>query len=405
MSSNAYIARQPIVDAKHKLFAYELLFRHSAHAQSARIDTDVDAGITVIANTLVNMGTEWLLKGKLAFVNMETSMLMSSFSMLLPPEKVVIEVLETVQVTPEVLERLAELKAAGYRFALDDYQYLPETEPLLPLVSYVKLDVLAHTPTELANMVKAIRKYPVELIAEKVETPEQFRHCQALGFDFFQGYYFAHPENLAAKIINPVYGTVVQLLEKVRQGADAKELEALFKKDVALTFKLLRYINSAGFGLSCEVQSIRHAVSILGMQPLYRWLTLLLVTAGGAPTMPTLARTAITRGRLCELIGKACLPKGDQDNLFIVGVFSLLPAFLEMPMDQVLERIVIPEKLADALADRSGIYGPFLALAEAVESGNVEQLENLASSLMVTPDQVSQAHLQALAWVEQLGLD
>jgi EAL and modified HD-GYP domain-containing signal transduction protein len=405
MSSNAYIARQPIVDAKHKLFAYELLFRHSAHAQSARIDTDMDAGITVIANTLVNMGTEWLLKGKLAFVNMEASMLMSSFSMLLPPENVVIEILETVQVTPEVLERLAELKEAGYRFALDDYQYLPETEPLLQLASYVKLDVLAHTPAELSNLVKAIRKHPVELVAEKVETPEQFRHCQALGFDFFQGYYFAHPETLAAKIINPVYGTVVQLLEKVRQGADAKELEALFKKDVALTFKLLRYINSAGFGLSCEVQSIRHAVSILGLQPLYRWLTLLLVTAGGAPTMPTLARTAITRGRLCELIGKICLSKSDQDNLFIVGVFSLLPAFLEMPMDQVLERIVIPEKLIDALADRSGIYGPFLALAEAVESGNSEQLESLASSLMVTPDQVSQAHLQALAWVEQLGLD
>jgi EAL and modified HD-GYP domain-containing signal transduction protein len=405
MSTNAYIARQPIVDAKHQLFAYELLFRHSAHAQSARFDNDVDAGISVISNTLVNMGTEWLLKGKLAFVNMEASMLMSSFSTLLPPEKVVIEVLETVEVTPEVLERLAELKEAGYRFALDDFQYLPESEPLLPLASFVKLDVLAHTPAELTNMVKIIRKYPVELIAEKVETPEQFRHCQALGFDYFQGYYFAHPENLAAKIINPVYATVVQLLEKVRQGADAKDLEALFKKDVALTFKLLRYINSAGFGLSCEVQSIRHAVSILGMQPLYRWLTLLLVTAGGAPTMPTLARTAITRGRLCELIGKICLSKGDQDNLFIVGVFSLLPAFLEMPMDQVLDRIVIPEKLVDALADRTGIYGPFLALTEAVESGNVDLLESLASSLMVTPNQVSEAHLQALAWVEQLGLD
>lgn len=405
MSSNAYIARQPIVDAKHQLFAYELLFRHSEHAQSARVDTDVDAGITVIANTLVNMGTEWLLKGKLAFINMEASMLMSSFSTLLPPEKVVIEILKTVQATPEVLERLAELKALGYRFALDDFQCSPETEPLLPLASYVKLDVLAHTPAELSNMVALIRRHPVELVAEKVETPEQFRHCQMLGFDFFQGYYFAHPENLAAKIINPVYGTVVQLLERVRNGADAKELETLFKKDVALTFKLLRYINSAGFGLSCEVQSIRHAVSIIGMQPLYRWLTLLLVTAGGAPTMPTLARTAITRGRLCELIGKACLPKGDQDNLFIVGVFSLLPAFLEMPMEQVLERIVIPENLVDALADRSGIYGPFLALTEAVESGNSEQLENLASSLMVTPDQVSQAHLQALAWVEQLGLD
>jgi EAL and modified HD-GYP domain-containing signal transduction protein len=141
------------------------------------------------------------------------------------------------------------------------------------------------------------------------------------------------------------------------------------------------------------------------MQPLYRWLTLLLVTAGGAPTMPTLARTAITRGRLCELVGKSCLSKGDQDNLFIVGVFSLLPAFLEMPMEQVLERIVIPEKMIDALSDRSGIYGPFLSLAEAVESGDTEELEKLALSLMMTPDKISQAHLQALAWVEQLGLD
>lgn len=405
MSSNAYIARQPIVDVKHHLFAYELLFRHSATALSARIDTDVDAGISVIANTLMNMGTEWLLKGKLAFVNMETSMLMSSFSTLLPAEKVVIEVLETVQATPEVLDRLDELKAAGYRFALDDYRYSAETEKLLAIASFVKLDVLAHTPAELAALVGRLRKYPARLIAEKVETPEQFRHCQSLGFDFFQGYYFAHPENLAAKIINPVHATVVQLLEKVRQEADAKELEMLFKKDVALTFKLLRYINSAGFGLSCEVQSIRHAVSILGMQPLYRWLTLLLVTAGGAPTMPTLARTAITRGRLCELVGKSCLPRADQDNLFIVGVFSLLPAFLEMPMEQVLERIVIPEKIVDALADRSGIYGPFLLLAEAVESGDTKQLEQLAGSLMMTPEKISQAHLQALAWVEQLGLD
>lgn len=405
MSSNAYIARQPIVDAKHHLFGYELLFRHSANALSARIENDVDAGITVISNTLVDMGTEWLLKGKLAFINMETSMLMSSFSTLLPPEKVIIEILETVQVTPELMERLAELRQAGYRFALDDYKYQPESEQLLALASYVKLDVLEHSPAELTSLVKLLRKYSLQLVAEKVETPEQFRHCQSIGFDLFQGYYFAHPENLAAKIINPVYGTVVQLLEKVRQEADAKDLETLFKKDVALTFKLLRYINSAGFGLSCEVQSIRHAVSILGMQPLYRWLTLLLVTAGGAPTMPTLARTAITRGRLCELIGKNCLPRGDQNNLFIVGVFSLLPAFLEMPMEQVLERIVIPESLGDALANRTGIYGPFLALTEAMESGDTDQLELLTTSLMLTPGQVSQAHLQALAWVEQLGLD
>jgi EAL and modified HD-GYP domain-containing signal transduction protein len=141
------------------------------------------------------------------------------------------------------------------------------------------------------------------------------------------------------------------------------------------------------------------------MQPLYRWLTLLLATAGSNPTSPALARTAITRGRLCELLGKGELPRSDQDNLFIVGVFSLLPAMLEMTMDQVLERVVIPEKIADALTDRSGLYGPFLALTEAMESGDSTRLEDLTLSLMLSPRQVSEAHLQSLAWVEQLGLD
>lgn len=405
MSHNAFIARQPIVNSGHNIVAYELLFRHAAHAQEARITSDADAGLTVIANTLCNMGTEWLLKGKKAFINMEIPMLMSSFSTLLPKNDVVIEVLETVKVSEEILARLRELKQEGYRFALDDFHYHPDLEPLLPYADFVKLDVLAHTPAELASMVKAVRRHPVKLVAEKVETREQFNHCRELGFDFFQGYYFARPETLVERIINPVHATVIQLMEKVREGADVKDLEALFKKDVALTFKLMRYINSAGFGLSCEVQSIRHAVSILGMQPLYRWLTLLLVTAGSNATSPALARTAITRGRVCELLGKNVLPRADLDNLFIVGVFSLLPAMLEMTMEQVLDRILIPEKIADALMDRSGLYGPFLSLAEAMETGDATLLGDLTQSLMLSPDQVTEAHLQALAWVEQLGLD
>ncbi len=405
MSQDAFIARQPIVDGQHRLYAYELLFRDTADSRTAVIEDDVAAGLQVIANTLMNMGAEWLLKGKLAFVNMAADLLQSDLSTLLPPEYVVIELLETVHATADVLERVDALRAEGYRFALDDFQDTPDAQTLLPHASYVKVDVLAYTPTELAGLVARLRRHPVKLVAEKVETLDQFKRCQALGFDFFQGYYFAHPEHLVARVINPNHATVIMLLDKVRQGVDVRELEPLFKKDVALTFKLLRYINSAGFGLSCEVQSIRHAVTILGMQPLYRWLTLLLATAGASPSSPTLARTAITRGRLCELLAKNALPRADQDNLFIVGVFSLLPAFLEMPMDQVLERIVIADKIADALLDRSGLYGPFLALAEAVEEGDERRLEALTESLMLLPRQVSEAHLQALAWVEQLDLD
>ncbi len=405
MALNAYLARQPIVDGNHQLVAYELLFRDAPHAAAARIEDATAAGIDVICNTLCNMGTDWLLKGKLAFINMDTQLLMSDISALLPPDKVVLEVLETVAVTPEVIDRLKSLKQAGFRIALDDYVYTPERAELLPLADYVKLDVLAHFGESLITTLKAARKHGIKLLAEKVEKREQFEQYKKLGFEYFQGYYFARPENVSAKVVNPTQATVIQLMEKVRQEADVKQIEEGFKRDVALTFKLLRYINSAAFGLACEIQSIRHAVSILGYRPLQKWLTLLLATASPSPMAPVLTRTAVTRGRLCELLGAYHLSKNEQDNLFITGVFSMLDALLETPMEQVLERIAIPESVADALLSRSGIYGPILALTEACESGDPSRIESLAESLFLSAEQVNAAHLQALAWVEQVGLE
>ncbi|MCU0842198.1 MAG: EAL domain-containing protein [Thiobacillaceae bacterium] len=365
MTLNAYIARQPIVDGKHNLVAYELLFRDAPNTQAARIENDAAAGIDVISNALCNMGTQWLLKGKLAFINMDTHTLLSDFSSLLPADKVVLEILETVQATPEVLDKIRAFKQAGFRIALDDYVYTPERADLLPLADYVKVDVLGNAPADTINTIKQARRHPAKLLAEKVEKREQFEQYKKLGFELFQGYYFARPENLSAKVVNPTQATVIQLMEKVRQEADLKQIEEGFKRDVALTFKLLRYINSAGFGLTCEVQSIRHAVSILGYKPLSKWLTLLLVTASP----------------------------------------SLLDALLETPMDQLMERVHLPENVADALLHRSGIYGPLLSLAEACELGDAARIERLAEDLFLSPDQVNEAHLNALAWVEQLGLD
>ncbi len=405
MALNAHLARQPIVDGHHRLVTYELLFRDVPHAAAARIEDTVAAGIGVICNTLCNMGMDWLLKGKLAFINMDTQMLMSDFSTLLPPDKVVLEVLETVEVTPELVDRLKSLKQAGFRIALDDYVYTPERVDLLPLADYVKLDVLANTGDSFVTTVKAARKLGIELLAEKVEKREQFEQYKKLGFEYFQGYYFARPDNVSVKAFNPTQATVIQLIEQVRQEADVKQIEEGFKRDVALTFKLLRYINSAAFGLTCEIQSIRHAVSILGYQPLTKWLTLLLATASPSPMAPVLSRTAVTRGRLCELLGAYHLSKSEQDNLFITGVFSMLDALLETPMEQVLERLTIAESVADALLSRTGIYGPILSLAEACESGEAKRIASLAESLFLSPEQVNEAHLKALAWVEQIGLE
>ncbi len=405
MSHDTFLARQPIVDGKHNLIGYELLFRGSSHSTTANVDDAYQAGLNVMAATLFDMGTEWLLKGKLAFVNMDEATLMSDFVSLLPPQKIVIEILETVEASPELLARLDELKAAGFRFALDKYRPGANVDMLLPYATYIKLDVAELGQAGTAEALKGLYKLPARLVAEKVESREVFDWCQSLGFHFFQGYYFAHPEHLMARVLNPAHAVILQLLDKVRKGADIKEIEALFKNDVALTFKLLRYINSAGFGLSCEIQSIRHAVSILGMQPLYRWLTLLLATAGTHPASPAQARTAVTRGRLCELLGGHYMPKSDQDNLFITGVFSLLDAMLDTPMDEIMDRLIIQDSIADALLTRAGIYGPVLALAEACESQDIGRIEELANSLMLSSEDVTKDHLQALAWIEQLGLD
>lgn len=405
MQDNAYLARQPIVDKQQKIIGYELLFCRSGEAGRVSFTDDHLATSKVLTNILGTMGTEWLLGDKLAFINTSTSLLMSDFLKLLPSDRVVPEIQGHTQPTPELLARCHKLRTRGFRLALDDFELTPESEPLLEIASFIKLDIRKRQAEgKLEAHVKALEKYPAKLIAEKVETRQEHNLCEQMGFSYYQGYYFTRPETLSSKVINPAYSIVLELLDKVRSNEDVKDIELSFKRDVALSFKLLRYINSVGFGLSCEIQSLRHALAILGYPQLYRWLTLLLVTAGEGTTSPALMKTAVTRGRLTELLGKDMLEATDRDNLFIVGVFSLLDAMLEMPMNEVLDKLSLPEAISDALLSRQGLYGPFLDLAVACEAGNFNHIEKQAFSLQLEPDKINQSHLDALAWVETLGI-
>lgn len=404
MDNQAFIGRQPIIDLQQKIIGYELLFRHSADASEAQITSDLEAGSKVLLNTYSNMDANWLLGDKLAFINIAAPMLESDFLELLPAKRVVLELIETVEATPEQVARIQSLRHMGFRFALDDFDHRPINTDLLPLADFIKVDIQALGLDGTTTLVHSLKNHSAKLIATKVETRTEFKFCKELGFHYFQGYYFAHPETLTAKIINPAHATVLTLLNKVRNNEDVKEIENGFKADVALSFKLLRYINSVGFGLSCEIQSIRHALAILGYKQLYRWLTLLLATAGNDSTPPALMKTAITRGRLTELLGQDYLEKNERDNLFIVGIFSLLDAMLEMPMNEILEKLYLPEDICDALLTQQGMYGPFLALAIACENADPGKIEAIAFSMAMEPEKVNKAHLDALAWVEQLGI-
>ena len=405
MGKETFLARQPIVDADHGLFAYELLFRQSMAAVSAQISSQLQAGVEVIGNTLC-LGPEWLLQGKLAFINLDEATLMSDFVSLLPPHHVVYEILETVPVSPVLIARIQELRQLGYRFALDDFVCLEEYRPLLPMVDFVKLDVLEQHPEKTLEIVAHIRNsFSGQFIAEKVETREMFELCRNSGIQYFQGYYFARPENLASKTIQPGQLAVLDLMNKVRTCEDLAEIEEPLRRNAALTLRLLRYANSAASGLRQQVHTVRQALTLIGLQTLYRWLALLLVTANATPTNALAARTAVTRGRICELLGQFRLSRQAQDELFITGLFSLAEPLMEIPLASLLEQLPMPEPIVQALVDHSGPYAPFLKLAEASERSDFEQIARYADDIASSPEEVNVAQLQSLAWTEEMTRD
>ena len=251
---------------------------------------------------------------------------------------------------------------------------------------------------------KAQSQKQFRLVAEKVETVEQFKLHFDLGFDYFQGYYFAKPQTVSAKVVNPAFSNVLQLMDLVTKEAELRAIEEVIKRDPALSFKLLRYINSSGFGLMSEVTSFRHAVTLLGYRKLFRWLTLLLATLDKTGTPPAVIRTAVTRGRMMELLAQNLMAPEECDNAFITGVFSLLDAMLGVPMETALASITLPEAVGDALLHRHGAYGPFLQIVEACEKDAFADIELQAMLLNLDARKVSSAHLEALAWTETLGL-
>lgn len=404
MEEQTFIGRQPIMDAKQQIIGYEFFFRHSAEAQSAVFENDIKSYSQVLLSTIDQMEEEWKLGDKLAFINVNEVMLKSDLIELMPGKRTVLEILSNVDINNEVLARCEYLKTLQFKISLDNPQLSNAPEKLINMADFIKIDIHRIDVKEVTKLFMQYNSPHVKLIAEKVETQSQYQECKDIGFKCFQGFYFSRPETLTSKVINPSFDSVLNILNLVSQDADNEVIEAGFKRDATLSYKLLRYINSVGFGLSCEVQSLNHAFSILGRNQLYRWLTLLMVTAGDNATSPVLMKTSITRGRLTELLGEGYFEKRDRDNLFIVGVFSLLDAVLKMPMEDVLDKLQLPEAINDALTNRDGIYGPFLKLTEACEDDDSEEILALAESLQLDAAKVNQSHIAALAWTESLGI-
>ncbi len=404
--SQLFVGRQPILAADQSLYAYELLFRDAADASGARITDNLIATSRLLINTFNNLGVERVLGEKKAFINVSAELLESEVLELLPGDRVILEVLEHVEPTAALVERCEALVKQGYALALDDFVYRPQFEPLLALATYVKFDIRALGLEETARQLKHVARYKLHTIAEKVETLAEFNACRQLGIHYFQGYFFARPEVLSMRRVDPQSQRILSLFNLVLSQARPEPIELEFKQDVALSFNLLRYINSVGFGLVSKVTTIRHALIVLGHAKLARWLTLLLLSGATHVAAPqALFRTALTRARLIELLGKHRLPAAEHDMLFITGMFSMLDTLLGLPLTEALKSLNLPEPVRLALLEGRGAYAPFLAIARACEDLDVPRIETLAQPLKLTLADISRAQMEAMSWAERVGTD
>lgn len=403
-----FLARQPILDRDQGLVAYELLFRRAAIGPADVVD-DLEATAAVIEHTAA-LGLENVIGGVLGFVNVDEAVLMSDIVRFLPAAKVVLEILETVVASPELIERVRELVAAGYTFALDDViTHSEHLAGLMPFVKIIKIDVTSMPAQLLRELSTKFHASGKVLLAEKVETIEEFNACLGLGFSYFQGYYFARPLILSGKKLAPSQLTVVQLLSLITADADSVRIEATIKQDASIGLMLLRLVNTPGVGVANRIDSLPQALMVLGRRQLQRWLQILLYAQPGKDrngTSPLLA-LATTRGKLLELMADKLMP-GQRivaDTAFTVGIMSLMDALFGQTMESMLAQIVVSDEVSEALLHRTGPLGDMLNLAGYIEriDDSRELMAPLLERLQLAPDELLAMQLVAFEWSNQLS--
>lgn len=404
MEKQKYLGRQPVLDRERKIIGYELFHQPASETASAATEKGLSASAQILVNLLSNLDSFWPPAGRQIFINVDIAVLLDpDFLALLPEGHIVLDLYGKAEVTPELLAACDGLRARKIGLSLDDPELLQADDALLAKADFFKLDIARHDPTELFDLLARLEKFPARRLAKKVETGKDFKFCLDAGFDCFQGYYFARPETITEKAINPGQMNLIDLLNLVGQNAEGADIEKVFKRDPALMVKLLGYINSPAMGLSRKATAIPQAIALIGYRQLYRWVALLLYTAGNTVIPPALTLTVLTRSRLIELLGKGKLPRQEQDNLFVVGMLSMLGVILETPLEKVVEKLHLSEEIAQALLKQEGSYGPFLALAEATENCDVPRMTALGSQLGLAPEDVNGAHLAAISWAEALN--
>jgi EAL and modified HD-GYP domain-containing signal transduction protein len=395
-----FVARQPILTADEKVFGYELLFRDGI--ENFFQSTDADAASRSALNTSLLIGLDVLCDGRRAFVNCTRDVLLNDYVTLFPSSQTVVEVLETVPADDEVIEACRRLKEGGYTIALDDFAVNDPRESLTDVADIIKVDLKATSPAEAAAMVKRYGPWRCRMLAEKVETREEFNLTKKDGFIYFQGYFFRRPEIVTAHEIPANQLNYLRMLTAVSQPElDVRTIENLVKSEASLCYRLLCYLNSAVFGFATEIHTVRHALAILGEREVRRWIRLVATLGAGQGKSSDLVLAALVRARFCELLSPKIQP-GDSD-LFLMGMLSLMDTILEIPMRQVLDNVPIDQPSKDVLLGGPSPLQPFYQLMLAQESGNWKVVSALALQLHLSDSEVADTYWEAMQWARQVS--
>lgn len=395
---DVFVARQAVFDRALKVFGYELLFRSTEQAKAATFTDGESATAEVLLNAFTIIGLDEVVGSHRAFINMPRRFLLQQ-TIPLPAERVVLEVLEHEEADQPLSDALSHWSREGYLIALDDYVISDPRAPLVPQVNIVKVEISGLSERQLEQHVHALRQHKVALLAEKVETPEQFEVCYGLGFDYFQGYFLQQPKVMQAVSIATSHGPTLMLLAALyRSDIELDEIEGIIAQEVSLSYKLLRYLNSALFPVRRKFDTIRQALIYLGLEELRSWAALIVLSAVSGKPRELIAILA-TRAKMCELVAES-LRLPSPKSYFTIGLFSGLDALLDAPLAEILEQLALEDELVAAILERSGEGGRILSTVLHYERGAWEQLEQarLPSKTLIT------AYLGGLRWAKLVAL-
>jgi EAL and modified HD-GYP domain-containing signal transduction protein len=396
----SYVARQPILDRDLNTYAYELLFRDSLNNVFPGISSQ-QATSRLVVEQFLQQNIDQLLGGLPCFINFPHSLLLEGLAECLPPEKVVIEILEDSPPDDALLEKVKQLHKLGYQLALDDFTMSPDWERFLPFIHIIKFDLRATSLLMIKVFIQRHTSLGLTYLAEKVEDKAEFERVKNMGIQLFQGFFFSRPEMVKQATMAPAQVVVMQLLNVVNEPElDFNRIEQLLSQDVSLSLKLLRYVNHLK-GQSNPISSFRQAAIYLGNTQLKRFVSLIATTSAGKGKSAELYQMSLIRARFCELLAHAHAPAQQSQQAFITGLFSLLDVLMEQPMDKLLGTIPLVEDIRLALLKRQGNLGFYLAFCEDYENANWSRVTAKTAELGLNEDKVSHLYLTATAWVNE----